>query len=227
IGSIDRNLLGEDLGSLSIKELDYLEKQLDMSLREIRSTRVCISITQQMLDQLTDLQRRVCKFKKIFIEFFRHQPNFAAHQQEQLLCEANKGLRRRVRCLILYDASRYLDSYNACCEGKKLTTTDGECSWRRAAMLMEDKYGKTVPIQQLSSNMVMDYSTNWSVNPLHRLGILSEYISSHPQAQFLVFQYQTKDAVVHKSHLLHDFCRYQPDQMPGTSVSTYMPAWLE
>ncbi|RRT59885.1 hypothetical protein B296_00020558 [Ensete ventricosum] len=150
-----------------------------------------------------------------------------AHQQEQLLCEANKGLRRRVRCLILYDASRYLDSHNACCEGKKLTTTDGECSWRRAAMLMEDKYGKTVPIQQLSSNMVMDYSTNWSVNPLHRLGILSEYISSHPQAQFLVFQYQTKDAVVHKSHLLHDFCRYQPDQMPGTSVSTYMPAWLE
>ncbi|URD81649.1 ACT domain [Musa troglodytarum] len=49
-----RNLLGEDLGSLSIKELDYLEKQLDMSLKEIRSTR-----TQQMLDQLTDLQRRL------------------------------------------------------------------------------------------------------------------------------------------------------------------------
>ncbi|WOL17954.1 MADS-box transcription factor 8 [Canna indica] len=63
-----RNLLGEDLGSLSVKELDYLEKQLDMSLKEIRSTR-----TQQMLDQLTDLQRR-----------------------EQLLCEANKGLRRRL-----------------------------------------------------------------------------------------------------------------------------------
>nr|ACO72983.1 SEP3-like MADS-box protein [Alpinia hainanensis] len=63
-----RNLLGEDLGSLSVKELDYLEKQLDMSLKEIRSTR-----TQQMLDQLTDLQRR-----------------------EQVLCEANKGLRRRL-----------------------------------------------------------------------------------------------------------------------------------
>ncbi|URD81646.1 ACT domain [Musa troglodytarum] len=69
-----RNLLGEDLGSLSIKELDYLEKQLDMSLKEIRSTR-----TQQMLDQLTDLQRRVCKFKKIFIAFFQRQPNFTAH----------------------------------------------------------------------------------------------------------------------------------------------------
>jgi len=35
-----RNLLGEDLGSLGIKELEQLEKQLDSSLRHIRSTRV-------------------------------------------------------------------------------------------------------------------------------------------------------------------------------------------
>ncbi|XP_066351514.1 MADS-box transcription factor 8-like [Miscanthus floridulus] len=61
-----RNLLGEDLGSLGIKEL---EKQLDSSLRHIRST-----WTQHMLDQLTDLQRR-----------------------EQMLCEANKCLRRKVK----------------------------------------------------------------------------------------------------------------------------------
>nr|AAB50187.1 MADS box transcription factor SbMADS1 [Sorghum bicolor] len=63
-----RNLLGEDLGSLGIKELEQLEKQLDSSLRHIRSTR-----TQHMLDQLTDLQRR-----------------------EQMLCEANKCLRRKL-----------------------------------------------------------------------------------------------------------------------------------
>ncbi|WVZ65493.1 hypothetical protein U9M48_014845 [Paspalum notatum var. saurae] len=62
------NLLGEDLGSLGIKELEQLEKQLDSSLRLIRSTR-----TQHMLDQLTDLQRR-----------------------EQMLCEANKCLRRKL-----------------------------------------------------------------------------------------------------------------------------------
>ncbi|KAG6513512.1 hypothetical protein ZIOFF_023842 [Zingiber officinale] len=68
-----RNLLSEILGSLSVKELDYLEKPLDMSLKEIRSSR-----TQQMLDQLTDLQRR-----------------------EQVLCEANKDLRRRVRSYFL------------------------------------------------------------------------------------------------------------------------------
>nr|AAX15918.1 AGL9 [Eschscholzia californica] len=63
-----RNLLGEDLGPLSGKELESLERQLDMSLKQIRSTR-----TQYMLDQLTDLQRR-----------------------EQMLSDANKTLRRRL-----------------------------------------------------------------------------------------------------------------------------------
>ncbi|KAL3368688.1 hypothetical protein AABB24_009494 [Solanum stoloniferum] len=48
-----RNLLGEDLGPLNSKELESLERQLDMSLKQIRSTR-----TQLMLDQLTDHQRK-------------------------------------------------------------------------------------------------------------------------------------------------------------------------
>nr|ADP09004.1 SEP3-like protein [Lycium barbarum] len=48
-----RNLLGEDLGPLNSKDLESLERQLDMSLKQIRSTR-----TQLMLDQLTDLQRK-------------------------------------------------------------------------------------------------------------------------------------------------------------------------
>ncbi|KAG6592960.1 agamous-like MADS-box protein AGL9 homolog isoform X1 [Cucurbita pepo subsp. pepo] len=63
-----RNLLGEDLGPLSSKELESLERQLDMSLKQIRSTR-----TQYMLDQLTDLQRK-----------------------EHLLNEANKTLKQRL-----------------------------------------------------------------------------------------------------------------------------------
>ncbi|XP_038714218.1 agamous-like MADS-box protein MADS4 [Tripterygium wilfordii] len=63
-----RNLLGEDLGPLNSKELESLERQLDMSLKQIRSTR-----TQYMLDQLTDLQR-----------------------QEHFLREANKNLRERL-----------------------------------------------------------------------------------------------------------------------------------
>nr|ABD19719.1 SEP3-like MADS-box protein [Geum rupestre] len=63
-----RNLLGEDLGPLNSKELESLERQLDMSLKQIRSTR-----TQCMLDQLTDLQRK-----------------------EQMLNEANRSLKQRL-----------------------------------------------------------------------------------------------------------------------------------
>ncbi|PKI76983.1 hypothetical protein CRG98_002486 [Punica granatum] len=49
-----RNLLGEELGPLSSKELESLERQLDASLKQIRSTR-----TQYMLDQLSELQRKL------------------------------------------------------------------------------------------------------------------------------------------------------------------------
>ncbi|KAK9076208.1 hypothetical protein SSX86_004541 [Deinandra increscens subsp. villosa] len=48
-----RNLLGEDLGPLNCKELESLERQLDTSLKLIRSAR-----TQVMLDTLTDLQKK-------------------------------------------------------------------------------------------------------------------------------------------------------------------------
>ncbi|PWA25526.1 GRCD5 protein [Artemisia annua] len=47
------NLLGEDLGPLNCKELESLEKQLDTSLKHIRSAR-----TQLMLDTLSDLQKK-------------------------------------------------------------------------------------------------------------------------------------------------------------------------
>lgn len=63
-----RNLFGEDLGPLNSKELESLERQLDMSLKQIRSTR-----TQCMVDQLNDLRRR-----------------------EQYLTESNRTLRQRV-----------------------------------------------------------------------------------------------------------------------------------
>ncbi|KAH9772532.1 developmental protein SEPALLATA 3 [Citrus sinensis] len=63
-----RNLLGEELGPLNSKELESLERQLDMSLKQIRSTR-----TQYMLDTLTELQHK-----------------------EQLLSEANKTLKQRI-----------------------------------------------------------------------------------------------------------------------------------
>ncbi|KAG8365867.1 hypothetical protein BUALT_Bualt17G0016500 [Buddleja alternifolia] len=70
-----RNLLGEDLGPLNSKDLESLERQLDMSLKQIRSTR-----TQAMLDTLTDLQRK-----------------------EHALNEANKSLKQRVRMYQSHD----------------------------------------------------------------------------------------------------------------------------
>lgn len=60
-----RHILGEDLGQLNTKDLEQLERQLDSSLRQIRSRR-----TQNMLDQLSDLQ-----------------------QKEQSLLEINKSLK--------------------------------------------------------------------------------------------------------------------------------------
>ncbi|XP_068654288.1 agamous-like MADS-box protein MADS2 isoform X2 [Aristolochia californica] len=63
-----RNLLGEDLGPLSTKELEQLENQLEMSLRHIRSTK-----TQFMLDQLSDLKRK-----------------------EQMLLESNRALKEQL-----------------------------------------------------------------------------------------------------------------------------------
>ncbi|CAN1244298.1 Agamous-like MADS-box protein MADS2 [Linum perenne] len=59
-----RNLLGEDLGPLNTKELEQLERSLEGSLKQVRSTK-----TQFMLDQLSDLQNK-----------------------EQLLLEANRAL---------------------------------------------------------------------------------------------------------------------------------------
>lgn len=44
-----RNLLGEDLDSLDIKELEHLEKQLDSSLKHIRSTRVLTNSLSLMI----------------------------------------------------------------------------------------------------------------------------------------------------------------------------------
>uniref|UniRef100_A0A0E0QLM2 MADS-box domain-containing protein n=1 Tax=Oryza rufipogon TaxID=4529 RepID=A0A0E0QLM2_ORYRU len=63
-----RNLLGEDLDSLGIKELESLEKQLDSSLKHVRTTR-----TKHLVDRLTELQRR-----------------------EQMVSEANRCLRRKL-----------------------------------------------------------------------------------------------------------------------------------
>ncbi|PHT67621.1 Agamous-like MADS-box protein AGL3 [Capsicum annuum] len=63
-----RHMLGEDLGELNTKDLEQLERQLDSSLRQIRSTK-----TQHMFDQLAEL-----------------------HQKEQSLTEMNKSLKTKL-----------------------------------------------------------------------------------------------------------------------------------
>ncbi|XP_047095686.1 MADS-box transcription factor 1-like [Lolium rigidum] len=51
--SSQRNILGEDLGPLSIKELDQIENQIDVSLKHIRSRK-----SQELADQLSDLKNK-------------------------------------------------------------------------------------------------------------------------------------------------------------------------
>nr|AJW29033.1 CBM1-like MADS-box protein [Pyrus pyrifolia]BAM71401.1 transcription factor [Pyrus pyrifolia] len=63
-----RHILGEDLVHLGMKELQQLENQLDMSLKKIRSTK-----TQFMHVQISELQKK-----------------------EEMLLEANTGLRRKL-----------------------------------------------------------------------------------------------------------------------------------
>nr|AOC50675.1 SEPALLATA [Bocconia frutescens] len=63
-----RNLLGQDLEQLSVQELDQLENQLEVSLKQVRSTK-----TQIMLDHLSDLQAK-----------------------EQMLQEANRAMNRKL-----------------------------------------------------------------------------------------------------------------------------------
>ncbi|THU53192.1 hypothetical protein C4D60_Mb10t11800 [Musa balbisiana] len=69
-----RHLMGEQLDSLSLKELQQLEHQLDTSLKQIRSRK-----HQVMLDSITELQRKVKK-----------------HSSVKQLQEQNKGLEKEL-----------------------------------------------------------------------------------------------------------------------------------
>ncbi|XBH97596.1 hypothetical protein VPH35_127247 [Triticum aestivum] len=56
-----RNLLGEDLGPLNMKELEQLENHIEMSLKHIRATK-----SQQSFDQLFELKRKVTHVSLLF-----------------------------------------------------------------------------------------------------------------------------------------------------------------
>ncbi|KAG7563457.1 Transcription factor MADS-box [Arabidopsis suecica] len=63
-----RHLLGEELAEMDVNELEQLERQVDASLRQIRSTKA-----RSMLDQLSDLKTK-----------------------EEMLLETNRDLRRKL-----------------------------------------------------------------------------------------------------------------------------------
>ncbi|EOA38458.1 hypothetical protein CARUB_v100101340mg, partial [Capsella rubella] len=77
-----RNLLGEDLGPLSSKELESLERQLDSSLKQIRALR-----TQFMLDQLNDLQSKLADGYQMPLQLNPnpedHVDHYARHHHQQ------------------------------------------------------------------------------------------------------------------------------------------------
>ncbi|ERN17839.1 agamous-like MADS-box protein AGL9 homolog [Amborella trichopoda] len=79
-----RNLLGEDLGPLSSKELEQLEQQLEMSLKQIRSTK-----TQCMFDQLADLRRRELALQETNKALKRKLEGASASNPPQLAWENN------------------------------------------------------------------------------------------------------------------------------------------
>ncbi|XP_044439849.1 MADS-box transcription factor 5 isoform X4 [Triticum aestivum] len=56
-----RNLLGEDLGPLNMKELEQLENHVEISLKHIRATK-----SQQSFDQLLELKRKVTHVSLLF-----------------------------------------------------------------------------------------------------------------------------------------------------------------
>ncbi|CAL9248770.1 unnamed protein product [Arabidopsis halleri] len=63
-----RHLLGEELAEMDVNELEQLERQVDASLRQIRSTKA-----RSMLDQLSDLKTK-----------------------EEMLLETNRDLKRKL-----------------------------------------------------------------------------------------------------------------------------------
>ncbi|KAM3230643.1 hypothetical protein ACQJBY_061056 [Aegilops geniculata] len=52
--SSQRNILGEDLGPLSMRELEQIENQIDISLKHIRTRK-----EQELLDQNKDLRKKL------------------------------------------------------------------------------------------------------------------------------------------------------------------------
>lgn len=95
---LERNFDGEDIDSLTSKELESMERQLHYSLKQIRSTR-----TQGMLDKLYELQK-----------------------QEHLLYESNKNLRVKLEEGSQMHALQWDPNTNGAMYGQQVTQAAGD-----------------------------------------------------------------------------------------------------
>ncbi|GAU41114.1 hypothetical protein TSUD_398100 [Trifolium subterraneum] len=65
-----RNLMGEDLGPLSCKELEMLKSQLDSSLKQIRSTRLVESVLIKVVEEF---EHRIASQDEQFMQMKFHE----------------------------------------------------------------------------------------------------------------------------------------------------------
>ncbi|XP_008677797.1 MADS box protein isoform X1 [Zea mays] len=98
-----RHLLGEDLGPLSVKELQQLEKQLECALSQARQRK-----TQLMMEQVEELRRTIQPFtlmSKVFA-------TFSWTAQERHLGEMNRQLKHKLEA---EGCSNYTTLQHAAC----------------------------------------------------------------------------------------------------------------
>ncbi|RWR77184.1 developmental protein SEPALLATA 1 [Cinnamomum micranthum f. kanehirae] len=94
-----RNLLGEDLGPLSLKELEQLEIQLEMSLKQFGRQRTR-SLT--MRKEAYSCYACLLTFLESFFSWYVWQTQFMLDQlsdlkrKEQVLLESNRALKRKL-----------------------------------------------------------------------------------------------------------------------------------